>query len=121
MPPNSAEASPGLTECWAQYPLLAALLERRSRRFGKGMCLNGGPLAYASTVAPQPLSLAEEAALAFAAGGITGYALAELPYQTGDVPDAGSGHIMTHFIGRTVASGDAIHAVTVFVSNDQGA
>jgi hypothetical protein len=31
----------------------------------------------------------EEAALAFAACGITGYALAELPYQTGDIPEAG--------------------------------
>jgi hypothetical protein len=31
----------------ARYPLLQALLARRSRRFGLGMTLNGGPLAYA--------------------------------------------------------------------------
>ena len=47
--------------------------------------------------------------------------MAELPYETGDAPEAGGGNIMTHFIGRTVPSGDAIHAVTVFVINDQGA
>jgi hypothetical protein len=96
------------------------MIERRSRRFGKGMSLNGGPLAYSSTLSPQPLSMEEEAALAFAACGITGPALAELPYESGDAPEAGSGNIMTHFVGRTVASGDAIHAVVVFVINDRG-
>jgi hypothetical protein len=96
------------------------LLERRSRRFGKGMRMNGGPLAYQSKQRPQPLTLADEAALAFAACGITGYALAELPYDTGDVPEAGGGNIMIRFIGRTIASGHALHYVTVFVMNDEG-
>lgn len=102
------------------YPLIDALVNRRSRRFGKGFTMNGGPLAYQSTQPPQPLTLAEEAALAFAACGITGYALAELPYQTGNLPNASSGNIITHFIGRTVASGDAMHTVTLFVINDDG-
>jgi hypothetical protein len=73
-------SSPAPLEQLAHYPLLDALIERRSRRFGGGMSLNGGPLAYDSTHAPQPLSMEEEAALAFAACGITGPALAELPY-----------------------------------------
>lgn len=103
-----------------RYPLWEALLGRRSRRFGQGMHLNGGPLAYASRVKPQPLSLAEEAALAFAAGGITGYALGDLPYQSGDESETGGGNIMVHFIGRTVASSDALHTVTLFICNDQG-
>ena len=106
---------------WSQVSLVDAFLARRSRRFGKGMRLNGGPLAFESTEPPQPLSLEEEAALAFAACGVTGYALADLPYQTGDQPAAGSGNIMTHFVGRTVPSGDAMHDCTVFVTNDQGA
>jgi hypothetical protein len=105
---------------WTQVSLVDALLARRSRRFGKGMRLNGGPLAFQSSQPPQPLSLEEEAALAFAACGVTGYALAELPYQTGDQPEAGSGNIMTHFVGRTVPSGDAMHDCTVFVINDEG-
>jgi hypothetical protein len=66
------------------------------------------------------LSLEEEAAMAFAGCGITGFALAELPYQTGALKEAGSGNIMTHFIGRTVASGDAMHYVILFVLNDDG-
>jgi hypothetical protein len=105
----------------ARYPLLTALLERRSRRFARGMKLNGGPLAYESKAAPQPLSRAEEAALAFAACGITGPVLGELPYESGAEHEAGSGNIITHFVGRTVASGDALHTVALFVINDEGA
>jgi hypothetical protein len=101
--------------------LLDALIERRSRRFGLGMRLHGGPLTYQSVEAPQPLSLEEEAALAFAACGVTGYALAELPYRGGDLPEVGEGNIMVNFIGRTVASGHALHYVTLFVLNDEGA
>src|SRR5262245_17415211 len=89
--------------------LLDAILQRRSRRFAKGMSLNGGPLAYQSAHQPQPLTEDEEAALAFAACGITGFALAELPYRAGSEPESGGGNIMTHFVGRTVASGDAMH------------
>jgi hypothetical protein len=104
----------------ASYPLLEALIGRRSRRFGKGFHLNGGPLEYMSGHDPQPLTLEEEAALAFAACGVTGYALAELPYQAGSVPDAGGGNIMAHFVARTVNSGDALHTVALFVTNDEG-
>src|SRR5262245_17608460 len=96
------------------FPLLRAILERRSRRFGLGMELRGGPLAYRSVRAVEPLRADEEAALAFAACGITGYALAELPYSAAGEPETGGGNIMTHFIGRTVASGDAMHDCTVF-------
>jgi hypothetical protein len=103
-----------------EYPLLKALIERRSRRFGHGMELNGGPLAYRSSRPPKPLTLEEEAVLAFAACGVTGYALAELPYRSGNEPQSGGGNIMTHFIARTVTSGDAMHAVTMFVINDAG-
>ena len=105
---------------WASYPLLDALIERRSRRFGKGMHLDGGPLSYQSERPPQPLAVEEEAALAFAACGITGPLLAELPYQSGDTAESGSGNILIHLAGRTVASGDAVHCGIVFVINDDG-
>src|SRR5438093_12520251 len=104
----------------AHYSLLDALLARRSRRFGKGMRLNGGPLAYESVHKPTPLSSLEEAMLAFAACGITGYTMGELPYDTGDVAEAGGGNIIMNFVGRTVFSADAAHLVTIFVLNDEG-
>src|SRR5262249_31574395 len=118
---ESVSVSPDLLDRLARYPLLEALIQRRSRRFGKGFRLNGGPLAYASAQSHKPLSLEGEAALAFAACGITGPGLADPPYQTGDVPEASSGNIMSHLVGRTVPSGDAIHSNAVFVINDQGA
>jgi hypothetical protein len=106
---------------FARYPLFEALLHRRSRRFAPGMTLDGGPLTYASDRAPAPLTLDEQAALAFAACGITGHALAELPYADGAEPETGGGTIMMNLVARTVASGDASHADTVFVIDDDGA
>ena len=103
------------------YTLLDALRNRRSRRFGKGMRLEGGPLAYASEHAPQPLTAAEEAALVFAACGITGYALGELPYARGERVEDGGGQILLHLVGRTIPSGDAAHTTALFVINDDGA
>lgn len=100
--------------------LFDALLNRRSRRFAAGMKLNGGPLAYQSARQPYPLTIDEEAALAFAACGVTGYALAELPYDSGSVAGGGGGNIMKQFVARTVPSADALHTVMVFVINDEG-
>jgi hypothetical protein len=83
--------------------------------------MNGGPLRYSSAREPQPLTNEEEAALAFAACGLTGYTLLELPFDSGDVPEAGGGNIASHLVARTAGSGDAMHPVVVFVLNDKGA
>lgn len=100
----------------AQYPLLRALRERRSRRFGLGMKIPGGPLAFTSRHTPRRLTEEEEAALVFAACGITGYALADLSYQPG-----GGGGIMAGLVGRTIASGDGLQTVALIVINDESA
>ncbi len=98
----------------AEYPLLTALRERRSRRFGFGMKIPGGPLAFESRHAPAPLTEDEEAALVFAACGITGHALADLCYAPG-----GGGGIMAGLVARTIASGDGLQTVALIVTNDQ--
>ena len=66
------------------------------------------------------MSLEEEAALTFAGYDITGFALADLPYESGEMPEAGGGDIVTHFVGRTVASGDAMHNTTSSLSTTRG-
>jgi hypothetical protein len=109
-----------VSEALWNFPLFEAILHRRSRRLALGMRLNGGPLAYASPRPPAPLSLEEEAVLAFAASGITGYALGELPYQ-GDRPETGGGQIMVTFLGRTVAGAESLQNVSLIVINDDGA
>ena len=65
---------------------------------------NGGPLSYKSVRPSQPLSLEEEAALAFAGCGITGPVLAKLPYDSGGEHKARGGNIMINLVGLTVAS-----------------
>src|SRR5262245_24218353 len=95
--------------------LLEVLLNRRSRRVGLGMNIPAGPFQYSSSHKPVPLTEDEEAALAFAACGVTGYALADLSYGTGE-----GGSMLAGRLGRTVASPDAVHAVAVVVTNDHG-
>ncbi|HXU77502.1 MAG TPA: hypothetical protein VN794_13100 [Methylomirabilota bacterium] len=96
-----------------RYPLLTALRERRSRRFGLGMKIPAGPLAYQSRHPAVPLTEAEEAALVFAGCGVTGHALADLCYAKGE-----GGNIMAGLAGRTVASGDGLQTVALVVIND---
>jgi hypothetical protein len=96
------------------YSLLAALRERRSRRFGLGMKIPSGPLAFESRHKPIPLTEDEEAALVFVACGITGHALADLAYGAND-----GGNIMAGLVARTIASGDGLQTVALFVINDQ--
>ena len=110
-----------MEERLARTTLLDALVGRRSRRFAPGFHLDGGPLAFDSARPPAPLTLDEQAALAFAACGVTGHALAELPYGAGAEPESDGGHIMINLVGRTAASGDASHVDTVFVIDDEGA
>lgn len=92
---------------------MALLRNRRSRRFAPGMQIPSGPFTYTSRYAPVPLTEAEEAALAFAACGVTGYALADLAYGKGQ-----GGQMLAGLLGRTVASPDAINTVAVVVTND---
>jgi len=97
------------------FPLLRAMRERRSRRFGLGMKIPGGPLAYESRRPPRPLTEAEIGALVFAACGITGHALADLCYAKD-----GGGSIMAGLVARTIASGDGLQTVSLVVTNDEG-
>jgi hypothetical protein len=96
-----------------QFPLLVALRERRSRRFGLGMNMPDGPLQYRSRFQAVPVGEEEEAALVFAACGVTGHALADLCYA----PDGG-GNIMAGLVARTIASGDGLQTVALIVTND---
>jgi hypothetical protein len=98
----------------AVYPLLTALRERRSRRFGVGMKIPDGALAFESRHKPAPLNEDAEAALVFAACGITGHALADLCYAKD-----GGGSIMAGLVARTIASGDGLQTVSLVVTNDE--
>ena len=105
-----------LREPAGKFSLLDALRQRRSRRFGLGMKIPAGPLAYESRHKPAALTEDEEAAMVFAACGITGHALADLCYAKGQ-----GGGIMAGLVARTIASGDGLQSVALVVINDRGA
>src|SRR5215813_2341932 len=94
--------------------LFQVLLRRRSRRVGLGMVIPSGPFQYTSPHRPIPLTEEEEAALAFAACGVTGYALADLSYGAGE-----GGSMLVGRLGRTAPSADAANTVAVVVTNDR--
>ena len=78
------------------------------------MRMPAGPLSFESQHPPAPLTEDEEAALVFAASGVTGHALADLCYAPG-----GGGGIMAGLVARTIASGDGLQTVGLVVINDQ--
>lgn len=80
------------------------------------MTLPGGPLAFASTAAAQPLSEEETAMLVFAAAGLTGGALADWDWS-----EEAGGNMLANVLGRTIGSADVAHAAALFVLNDDGA
>jgi len=96
------------------YGLFEAFLQRRSRRFSRGMEISGGPTAYKSDHPPEPLTEEEQAMLAFAACGITGASLGDWSYASGS-----GGNMIARSVGRTVSSPDAVHTAAVFVMDDE--
>ncbi len=118
-PETSHPSSAGLADVAAR-PLIDIFLERRSRRFAMGSDLHGGAMDFTSAVKPVPLSVDEEAILAFAGSGVTGRVYGELPYQPLEGPETGGGQIMMSMVGRTQSSADAVATVTLFILRDDG-
>lgn len=112
--PKPGQSRRSASDLVADYRLLEALQSRRSRRFATGMKVEKGPLAFSSARSPFPLDEKEEAALVYAACGITGYAAADLVYEAGQ-----GGAMMAGLVGRTVGSPDAVQGVALAVTNDE--
>lgn len=106
-----------LEQLWT-FSLVDALRQRRSRRFGAGMTIPDGPLAYASERAPQPLSDDERAVLVWAATGLTGWHLGMPHTESGD-PASGSNYPL-RLTGRTSPSAAGVHASELIIADDSG-
>jgi hypothetical protein len=100
-----------------EFPLMAALLGRRSRRFPLGGHIPDGPLAFRSRHEPLPLSETEEMLILTAVAGNTGwnYAIPRHGRYAPHLPNyaAAAG-------GRTFPSAAAFHTSEVFFTNDEG-
>lgn len=106
----------GLEEAM-RFPLVEALLGRRSRRFPLGAEIPDGPLAYTSPHPPMPLDPLEQMLVLCAAAGNTGWINLHPhnPNYSPKIPNyAGSA------TGRTFPSSAGFHTVEFFYTDDDG-
>jgi hypothetical protein len=101
-----------------QFPLLAAMFGRRSRRFGVGMSIPNGPLAYQSLHRPLPLSDLERTVLVLCGAGVSGWHLGMEHTASGD-PHLGCNYPV-RLTGRVAASAAGIETAELIVSDDSG-
>ncbi|HYB10772.1 MAG TPA: hypothetical protein VEJ16_13975 [Alphaproteobacteria bacterium] len=103
----------------ARYPLLEALLKRRSRRIGLGLkTVGAGENTYTSNADPQPLSELEEAVL-IAAIGLTGLTMPDRPFES-PTGEKILGTPNLNMPGRAAGSTDNAQATHFFLFNDTG-
>ena len=100
-----------------QFPLMQALFGRRSRRFGLGMEIPTGPLAFKSRHAPIPLSELEQAVPMAAATGVTGWNFG-IPYTPHREREFA--HYAERFTGRSAPTSAGIGTPVLFHTDDRG-
>ena len=99
------------------FPLLEAIYGRRARRFGLGMEIPSGPLAFKSSAEPAPLSELEHAVLVAAGTGVTGWNFG-VPFGP-DRPDSHA-HYTQRFTGRTAPTAAGFGTPVLFHTDDEG-
>lgn len=100
-----------------EFPLLEAISGRRSRRFGLGMEIPSGPLAFESAAAPLPLSELERSVLVAAGTGVTGWSFG-VPHGP-DRPDEHA-HYTERFAGRTFPTAAGLGTPALCFTDDTG-
>jgi hypothetical protein len=103
----------GLTD----FPLLHALAGRRARRFGLGMEIPSGPLAYKSDADPVSLTEQERLILTAAGTGVSGWSFG-VPFGP-DRPGEHA-HYTQRFTGRTAPTAAGIGTPMLFATDDAG-
>ena len=100
-----------------QFPLMHAIFGRRARRFGLGMEIPSGPLAYKSHHGPLPLSEPEQAILIAAGTGVTGWNFG-VPFGP-DRPQEHA-HYTQRFTGRTFPTAGGFGTPAMLYTDDNG-
>jgi hypothetical protein len=101
----------------SEFALIDAIAGRRSRRFGKGMEMPSGPLAYRSEAEPLSLSELERSILVAAGTGVTGWSFG-VPHGP-DRPEEHA-HYTQRFTGRTAPTAAGTGTPTLFATDDSG-
>jgi hypothetical protein len=116
--PSAPGRNPGLDALF-QYPLMSAILERRTRRIARGTSVLADQLSYSSPNKPAPLSALEQAVLIVASTGLTGSVQHDGPLQ---IPTGGNelGTPFLNILARAASSPDNSQATTFFMIDDAG-
>jgi hypothetical protein len=114
---EEAAAHAGALEDLAHFPLMEALIGRRSRRFALGDEIPDGPLAYKSKHKPLPLTELERALVLASMGGTTGWHYGITRHERyaphiSNYPSAAA--------GRTFPSAAGFHTAELFFTDDSG-
>ncbi len=99
-----------------EFPLMKALFGRRSRRFGWGMEIPHGPLAYKSELPPVPLDDFERSVILAAGLGVSGWHHG-IPHTT---PQPGLCNYAARYTGRTFPVAAGIGNTDLFYTQDDG-
>ena len=101
----------------AEFPLMEALIGRRSRRFALGDEIPDGPLAYKSKHEPVPLTELERALVLASMGGTTGwhYGITRHERYAPHIANYPSGAA-----GRTFPSAAGFHTAELFFTDESG-
>lgn len=100
-----------------EFPLTTALFGRRSRRFGLGMEIPSGPLAFRSGKDAMPLSELEQALLTSAATGVSGWTFG-VPF--GPRTPESHAEFTLRFTGRTAPTAAGLGTPALFFTDDDG-
>jgi hypothetical protein len=100
-----------------EFPLMQAIFGRRSRRFGFGMEIPSGPLAFRSRQAPLPLTELERTLLIAAATGVSGWSYG-VPF--GPRTPESHADLTLRFTGRTAPTAAGLGTPGLFFTDDEG-
>jgi hypothetical protein len=116
---SAAQTKASCLEELFRYPLMSALVERRTRRIARGTSIDAGPLSYKSPNQPAPLGKLEEAVLVLVATGVAGLTTHDGPlYLPGGNRELGTPFL--NVVARTGSSADNCQATQFFMINDEG-
>ncbi len=100
-----------------EFPFMQALFGRRARRFGLGMEIPSGPLAFRSKKEPLPLTEIEQMLLVAAATGVSGWNFG-VPF--GPRTPQSHAEFTLRFTGRTAPTAAGLGTPILFFTDDKG-
>ncbi len=115
---TAGSSANGLRELFS-YPLMSAIMDRRTRRVARGTSIESGPISHKSSNKPAPLTALEEAILVVSTGMTGQVTMHDVPAQNVQGGNQFAAPLI-NIIARSASSIDNAHALSFFLINDEG-